>query len=172
MSGEPEFIKSGLLSNEEWEEVKNKVPLPHADLVVLKNDETRGQEVLLLKRKTGPWEGTWCLIGGRQRKNESLADLIKRQAAEIGVEVGVIGPFSPNFPATVEDRLNQDSEKQATTLVYPVKIVSGEVVAKSEEVGELKWFPIGNLPSGINPDHESKILNVTQKLAALRARKS
>lgn len=151
------------IPDKEYEVVKEYTPLPHAELVFLRQGE-QGLEALLFDRLTGPWKGTSCLIGGRQWKGETLEQTIARQATEIGVEAAVIPPFDPELPAFVDSSLDQDPTKQATTLTYPVAIVGGELNINTDEVSNPRWVAINNLPENIIPHHKNKILEVVERL--------
>ncbi len=133
------------MSDVEYQLVTKKSVIPCVDLVLLRGQEL--WEVALFIRSTGYEKGKWCIIGGRQQKGEVANDMIKRQVAEMEVEVEVIAPFEPNFPAWQYDDPNQDQTKHATDSVYPVKIVSGEIKNQGKEYAHYQWFAIDQLPT-------------------------
>ncbi len=51
------------MSTKEYNLVRQKTPIPTADLLILKKVKSK-LEALLLVRKTGYEKGKWCLIGG------------------------------------------------------------------------------------------------------------
>lgn len=135
---------SSWMSEEEYKLVTEKSVVPCNDLIVLRGGEK--WEVALFIRKTGYEKGKWCIIGGRQLKGEVATEAIKRQALEMGIQVEVILPFEPNFPAWIHDDPNQDKTKHAAGGVYPVRIISGEIKKEDEEYSKFNWFPIDKLP--------------------------
>lgn len=138
--------KDFYMSNEEYELVTRKTPIPTVNLVILRKINN-DWEILLLKRKTGYARGRWCIIGGRIRIKESLKTAIARHASDMAVEVEIILPFEPTFPAFIDDRNNQDKTKHPLSLIFPVKIISGAVREEGEEYKGFRWFPINKLPT-------------------------
>lgn len=165
--------KSGLIPEEEYQLIRELTPLPHVDLVFLRKDHGGNWETLIFNRKTGPWAGKSCLIGGRQRKGERILRTIARQADEVGFRVRVLAPFRLDFPSYVDSSIDQDPEKQATTLVYPVVIAGGAKDEmpniKSDEVDNPKWVSVNNLPENIVPHHARKISETINRIERLTA---
>lgn len=150
------------MREKEYRFVASKTPIPTADLVVLKKEGTTWK-VLLLVRKTGYAKGEWCIIGGRVWIGENFEDTIKRQEKDLGVKVEIYPPFDINFPALVNDHLNQDKTKQCICSVFPVKIIEGELRSEGEEFEAYKWFDVDNLPE-LAYDHEFEIKEITKRL--------
>jgi hypothetical protein len=163
---------SGLIPEDKYQLIKELTPLPHVDLVFLRKASDGNWETLIFDRKTGPWAGKSCLIGGRQRKGEHIIRTIARQADEVGSRVRVLAPFRLDFPSYIDSSTDQDPEKQATTLVYPVVIAGGtknEVPdIKSNEVDSPRWVSVNNLPENIIPHHARKISETINRLSFLR----
>ena len=167
------------MSNTEYLLVTSKVPIVCSDLVILRYMELgenpihgkpapsgrnyQDLETLLLRRKTGYESGKWCIIGGRQWKGERAAEAIKRHAADVGVKVEVIAPFSIDFPAWINDNPEQDRTKHSISRVYPVKIISGEPREEGEEFKGIKWFSVTELPE-MAYDHRAEILKAVEQL--------
>jgi len=111
--------------------------------VVLRN---QGSEVLLGRRGTFEGKkilehGKWSLIGGFMDRDETLAEAVEREVMEeAGWRIKNLRPFRindrPDRPA--EDRQNVD----VIFLADAVERVDGT----DEEVAELVWFDIGELP--------------------------
>lgn len=138
--------KNFWMSNEEYTLVTEKTPIPTVNLAVFRKNK-KNLEILLLKRKTGYAKGRWCIIGGRVRVKESLRSAIARHASDMAVKVAIIPPFGSTFPAFIDDRNNQDKTKHPLSMIFPVKIISGEVRKEGEEYEGYKWFPINKLPA-------------------------
>lgn len=136
--------KSFWMSDEEYQLVAKKTPIPTVNLVILRKNKK--WELLLLTRKTGYAKGQWCIIGGRVRIKESLKRAIDRQAEDLDVKVRIIPPFDSNFPSFIDDQKDQDKTKSPLSFVYPTEIVSGEIRQEGEEYAGYKWFPIDKLP--------------------------
>lgn len=137
--------KSFWMSDDEYELVTQKTPMPTVNLVILRKTKN-SWELLLLIRKTGYAKGDWCMIGGRVWKGETLQAAIQRQANDLAVKVKILSPFNPNFPSFIDDRNNQDETKHPISLIYPAEIISGQVREEGEEYKGFKWFPINKLP--------------------------
>lgn len=137
--------KSIWLTEQDYQFVTKKIPIPTVNLVILRKNENNW-ELLLLIRKTGYSEGKWCIIGGRVRIKESLEHAINRHAEDLSVKIKIINPFGPNFPCFIDDRSTQDETKHPISMIYPAKIISGEIRDEGEEYKGYKWFPIDKLP--------------------------
>ncbi|MBI2085924.1 DUF4916 domain-containing protein [Candidatus Daviesbacteria bacterium] len=144
--------------------ITSKTPIPTVDLVVLR--QKMKLEVLLVARKTGYAKGLWCIIGGRIWKGETVKDCLERQAKDLGVKVAIYPPFDFNFPALVNDHLNQDKTKQSICNVYPVKISKGEVRYEGEEYKRFGWFPVDQLPK-LAFDHEFEVKETVKRFKAI-----
>lgn len=107
------------MSDEEYLLITQKTPIPTVNLVIL--DRSRNPwQVLLLVRKTGYAKGSWCIIGGRIRIDESLSKALKRQVEDLKVKVRIVPPFNPNFPSFIDDRKKQDETKSPRAFKKPV----------------------------------------------------
>lgn len=153
------------MTDKEYESVTSKTPIPCVDLVILRKSEGKIIEVLLLVRKTGYAKGKWCIIGGRQWKEEIVEETIHRQADDLGIKVKIIPPFESNFPAWVNDNPLQDKTKHPCTSTYPVKIISGNMREEGEEYKGYKWFPVDRLPDEMAySGHRFQILRTLEQL--------
>lgn len=122
----------------------DEVNLRHVTIGVI---ISKSGKILLEKR--GTFKGTpilesgkWALVGGFFDRNETLIEGAKREVMEeTGYEITDLRLLrindSPNRP--MEDRQNMD-------IIFIAGVVS-EKQNINEEVSELKWFDIDNLPS-------------------------
>lgn len=154
------------MTDEEYKLVTQKTPIPTVDMVVLRKNKNI-LETLLLIRKTGYEKGKWCIIGGRVLKGETLQEAINRHISDLGVQVSIIPPFSPDFPTWVDGNPNQDKTKQSITHVYPVTITGGEVRKEGEEYSGFKWFPADQLPE-MAYDHQNEVQITLKRMEDLR----
>ena len=110
----------------------------------------REGKVLLIKRSTPPFTGSWALPGGKVDIAETLADAARREAREeanIKIEVGRrIGVY---------DAVDRDPSKRAFTTAF-LCTTKGEPRPDGEETSEAKWFPLDSLPA-LAFDHEKII---------------
>jgi len=65
-----------------WQQWLANAPILCVDAVIKQQDQ-----VVLVKRATKPFQGSWHLPGGLVRKNETLSDALKRV---IATEVGLV----------------------------------------------------------------------------------
>ena len=155
--------KAYWMTDKEYKLVTNKMPIPCVDLVILRKSEEGIIEVLLLVRKTGYLKGKWCIIGGRQWKEEIAEETINRQADDLSIKVKVIPPFEPNFPAWINDNPKQDKTKHPCSMTYPVRIISGEVREEGEEYKGFKWFSVDKIPK-MAYGHRFQVLKTLEQL--------
>ncbi len=85
--------------------------------------------------------GKWGLIGGFFERNENLIQAVKREAMEeSGWEIDALQLFRINDNP---DRPHED--RQNVDIIFIARIVK-KVKNSDEEVTELKWFDLDNLP--------------------------
>src|SRR3989344_1870332 len=98
-----------------------------------------GDKVLLGRRAHDPAKGAWDLLGGFLEVGEHPEDGLRRELREeTGLEVRkveLLGIFMDKYPDYNYDTLN---------IAYLCS-VQGEMKA-NDDVAELKWFPLNNLP--------------------------
>jgi ADP-ribose pyrophosphatase YjhB (NUDIX family) len=156
--------RAKFLSKRVFELIQKSVPIPCADLVILKI-KNKKIEVLLIKRKIYPEIGKWCVVGGRVLKGETLAQTINRQAKnELGILVSIIPPWDANHPLRVFDNIDFDPQKHPILLSYPVIIKSGKPAPSGPEFSESKWFPADKLPEIMGFRHREEVKVVLKAL--------
>jgi ADP-ribose pyrophosphatase YjhB (NUDIX family) len=122
----------------------DKVGLRHIVISVI---IVKDGKVLLEKRGTFNGKpilesGKWALIGGFVDRNETLVEAAKREVREeTGWTINNLNLFrivdNPNRP--------NDSERQNVSMIFTADAVNQKPMA-SEEVVDLKWFNLNNLP--------------------------
>ncbi len=123
--------------------VKYKNPLPTADIII-----TRGNQVLLIKRKNPP-EG-WALPGGFIDYGESAEQAAIREAKEeTNLEIRNPKQFH------TYSQPGRDPRFHTLTVVFSAE-AKGELKA-GDDAGEVRFFPINNLPENIAFDHKEII---------------
>lgn len=143
-------------------EDRGKANLRHitVNAIVLKNNKVLlGKRGTYNKGKPLLEAGKWALLGGFFNRDEYLEEAVKREVfEESGWKIDNLRLFcindNPNRPA--EDRQNVD-------IIFLADAVE-QIKKNDEEVRELKWFEITNLPDekSIAFDH-GKHLTAYQK---------
>ena len=114
-------------------------------------------------------ERLFCSHRRQTKKGERILKTIAREAAELGYRVRILKPFKSDWPAYVDTHLDQAEQKQATTLVYPVVIAgNGPRNLQSNELVNLIWLPVDNLPQNIIPHHKRKILETVRRVEEVK----
>jgi 8-oxo-dGTP diphosphatase len=117
---------------------------PHpspATAVFIFRKEGEQKQVLLGKRAFEPYKGYWDSLGGFVKPDESIEQgAIREVEEEATVEVEVeqiIGSYPDEYQRT-----------PTITVGLIAKIVSGNLAA-NDDVGQLKWFSVNDLPNKI-----------------------
>lgn len=116
----------------------------------------RRGKVLLGKRSVNPYKGYWDLPGGFLENGEHPEVGLRREMKEeLGVEIEIkklTGVFMDKF-------LDQGDWCNVLCLHYLCNIKKGEP-NPLEEVSELGWFSLNNLPKKISSKSNKKILSL------------
>jgi NAD+ diphosphatase len=113
---------------------------PTVTALIMKDDQ-----VLLGKRQKDPSKGEWDTLGGFLEAGEHPLDGVKREMKEeTGLELENL-EFLGVFMDTYE---YQDMVYDTLNMYYVCNAKPGEMKA-ADDVGELKWFPIMDLPKVI-----------------------
>jgi ADP-ribose pyrophosphatase YjhB (NUDIX family) len=116
------------------------------------------QRELLLEKQT--LFGSWALPHGCVDVGESALDALKREVKEeTGLTVAHAEPFGlysdPKYSVTYPN----GDQVQTFTMAFLVRAWFGELAADGDEVAELGFFPLDNLPDPIYPIHVDTILD-------------
>jgi 8-oxo-dGTP diphosphatase len=111
---------------------------------------TRGNEILLMKRRGSHGEGTWCPPGGHLEHGEAPEECALREAREeAGIEIANV-----RFLAMTNDVFPEG--KHYITVWMLGEHRSGEPrIASAGEMSEIGWFPVDNLPEPRFPSLEN-----------------
>jgi len=101
----------------------------------------KGREVLLLLKSEGRFGGgKWNGLGGKLIEGETPLGCVKREVMEeSGLEVPAL-----EFQGTLYFRFGDDPLRDWLVHVYSTKEFNGE--PRPSEEGELRWFPLGDIP--------------------------
>jgi NAD+ diphosphatase len=122
-----------------------------------------GDRVLLARRAGEPAKGKWDLPGGFLEEEEHPLDALRRELLEeTGMEIEPL-----DFVGVWMDRYGDGDDAPATlNLYWTARVVSGEP-QPSDDVSELRWFPVEKPP----PASDLAFRNVTLALGELQRRR-
>src|SRR5947209_17711684 len=121
--------------------------------VVMMSLRQRDLQVLLIKRRSWPYEGMWAIPGGFVNMDESLETAAKRELQE---ETGVQDVYLEQL-YTFGDP-GRDPRTRVITVVYFALLSSQHLqLHAADDAVDVGWFSVYELPS-LAFDHE-KILN-------------
>lgn len=158
------FDKEGFLSSDELYRLRCKLGTTICvDAVPVRKKSEGAMEVMAIKRKTGPYAGKFCLIGGILKKDFSIEEGVREHFKnDLGIEIDSITPW--NKPIVVcqyqqssgreslKDNFLPDPTKDHNIgLVYLVRLKSEEFVFGatsygSQEVENVLWFSKDAMP--------------------------
>ena len=125
------------LTDEEWETVVTKMPMPSVDLVI--TDEA-GERVLLGRRENRPAKHTWFVPGSRLLKGERIVEAVERIAhEECGLEVAIEQPLGWYEHIYESSDVDPDVGKHYIPIAFHVTMTGGRVKADDQH-GDLRWF--------------------------------
>ena len=111
-----------------------------------------GDRILLSKRAGEPFRGDWDIPGGFLEAGEDPREGARREIREeTGLEIQVTGPPEVNvgrYGPTGDFVLN---------LYFRASIISGKP-APADDVEELRWFLMNELPTNLAWEHERQLL--------------
>jgi 8-oxo-dGTP diphosphatase len=122
----------------------------------------RGElKVLLIQRKGGPYEGSWCLPGGFLEDGEDLEAGARRELLEeTGLAVEVLHQLHA-FGAP-----NRDPRGRTVTIVH-YALLAGEppAVKGGDDAADARWYDVKELPQ-LGFDHPQIIATAVEKVLA------
>ncbi len=98
--------------------------------------------VLLVRRGTDPFRGSWAIPGGFLHEEESLEAAARRELVE---ETGVKDVYLEQLYTFGTP--NRDPRGRVTTVAYFALISPERTIAAGTDAEEVGWFPIGDLPA-------------------------
>lgn len=121
-------------------EIINNTPLVSVDLII----ENNKGEVLLGKRVNRPAKGFWFVPGGRIRKNETIANAMKRiSLAEVGFiitkeEADLLGTYDHIYK---DNYMGIDGiNTHYVVLAFQFICRGDQLIQSDEQHSEMKWW--------------------------------
>ncbi len=134
-----------MISDQQFLKIIDATPLVSIDLIL----ENPQGKILLGKRNNRPAQNYWFVPGGRIRKNEKLADAIKRiSSAELGTEITLnnsqlLGAFDHIY----DDNFSGSSgiNTHYVVLAYKVSMKDDFKIMADDQHSEKRWWHIKDL---------------------------
>lgn len=108
----------------------------------------RDEKVLLVLRATDPQKGYWCLPGGYLDWDETIEECASREFSE---ETGLKAK-SLRLLGVYSDPDRDLDGRQNVDCCFVVE-VEGDRVDSDDEIADVKWFGLNDLPDNIAFDH-------------------
>lgn len=122
---------------------KRPIILPGSAVIILNEKD----EILLQKRHNG----SWSLPGGLMDLGESFEEVAKREVyEETGLVVENLHLLNVYSGEQYYLKAPNGDELYSATAVYYTKDYNGEIKIDYNESVDLKYFPLNQLPKGIN----------------------
>ena len=125
-------------------------PKPTVGIFIIEN-----KRVLLAKRGITPYKGWWDSIGGFMEQGESPQETAVRETKEeTGLDIKLT-----EILGTTNDKYQ---DQHIVSIAFLAEIIKGKP-APSDDVAQLKWFPLGKLPTRISFEANKKALDLVKQ---------
>lgn len=133
---------SGWIEDDEWHRIQASVPILCVDALPIRRIGSVA-EVGLILRETPHQGRRWCLLGGRVRRDEALADALTREwQSALGNRCGMASVSGPTVieyqPDAVAGRPH-DPRQHAVALTYAVTTADEPTISGPEALA-FRWF--------------------------------
>jgi len=136
-------------------------PSVTVDIVIFTIRDKR-LHLLLIQRKSWPFEGRWALPGGFVRPDETLEGAARRELSE---ETGVANVFLEQLRAFGNP--GRDPRTWVITVAYTALIPSDRLVLRADtDAADARWFPLADLPQPLAFDHQTILDHAVHSLRA------
>ena len=112
-------------------------PAVTVDIVVLTDDDG----ILLVKRRSDPYAGSWALPGGFIDMDETLADAAARELAE---ETGVAGLELRQLKAF--DAPDRDPRGRTIGVAFLSEVSGRPDATAGDDAADARWYSLSDLP--------------------------
>jgi 8-oxo-dGTP diphosphatase len=93
---------------------------------------------LITRRKSGLFQGMWCLPGGHIDRGETMREAVIREVKE---ETGL--DFDPHLFSCF-DEIIPEYDIHTITIVFD-GVVKGTIKPQADEVAEIGWYSLGEI---------------------------
>ncbi|GHU39493.1 ADP-ribose pyrophosphatase [Clostridia bacterium] len=119
-------------------------------------------EILLQKRQDN---GCWCFHGGAVELDEVVEEAAKRELfEETGLVANSLELFNVFSGADMHYVYPNGDEVSIVDIVYICRDYSGELTAEQNEVSELRFFTIDELPDKISPPQRRPLRTFVEQM--------
>jgi ADP-ribose pyrophosphatase YjhB (NUDIX family) len=123
-----------------------------------------GSRVLLARRGIEPFRGAWNVVGGFLNYGEEpIEGLLREVLEETGCACRVL-----DFITQTADTYGEPGAALLNSY-YSVELLPGDLTPQ-DDVSELRWFDLDNLPDDIPFASDRRALDFLQRMSALPAR--
>jgi 8-oxo-dGTP diphosphatase len=110
---------------------------------------TQDSKLLLIRRATEPWLGSWDIPGGFCEQNEHPLLAAEREVLEeTGLHIRITG-FLGIWLDSYSDKQDERAETTMNVFYHGVPLDGGQGARPSEEASEVSWFGPDELPVDI-----------------------
>lgn len=120
-----------------------------------------GNEVLLIQRKHGPFEGHWALPGGFVEVGERIPDAAHRELQE---ETGISGFVMKEF-GTYGDP-GRDPRGRVVSVIYWIRLPEKPRSTAGDDAADARWYSFDQLPQ-LAFDHAQILAEARRRLPEL-----
>jgi 8-oxo-dGTP diphosphatase len=111
--------------------------MPEATVSALIGTPDRSK-FLITRRKSGLYQGMWCLPGGHIQRGETMREAVIREVKE---ETGL--DFDPRLFSCF-DEIIPEHDIHTITIVFDGP-VNGTLTPQADEVAEIGWYSLGEI---------------------------
>lgn len=159
------FDEGGFLKSQELFRLRCKLgAVVCVDSIPVRSGNDGWVEAMAVRRKTGPYAGKLCLVGGIVKKGMSLEESVREHfRTDLGAEIDFLTPWDhpvtmhqdmpPGTGGILKKDFSPDPTKDHNVVpVYLVKLrgeqfVFGVTRHGGQEVGNIQWFSLENMPN-------------------------
>lgn len=145
------------LPDKVYNQVLRSMPVLAVDGVLLKDEK-----VLLIKRKSDPFSGSWVLPGGMLKYGETLEEGVVREFEE---ETKVMVRIKSII--NVYSHPHRDPRGHIVAIAYICDSVAGDIEERVEDNPNLELFDLNKLPNNMGFDHKKIIEDAIKVRKAL-----
>lgn len=113
------------------------------DAIVFRVEGGKKKSILLIERKSDPYEGHWAFPGGFVEEEEDLPNACARELEEetgLKLKVSVLKQFK------AVGTPGRDPRGRTVTIAFTGEVENETQVAGADDAAKARWWPLDNLP--------------------------